>query len=114
MKLRFIPMVTLGGALLLAGCMDSPSPTDLSPALDIVDAEHGDDDDEDDGDGDDDDDDDDIEEGAIDEGITIDATALTAPTFFLSGFGGFPSATPVELQLTRWHVLNSGEFGRSA
>jgi hypothetical protein len=42
MKLRLIPMVTLGGALLVAGCMDSSSPTDLSPAFDILDAEHGD------------------------------------------------------------------------
>ena len=38
-----------------------------------------------------------IEEGAL--GITIDATALTAPTFFLSPGGGFPSSTPVVLDL---------------
>ena len=38
-----------------------------------------------------------IEEGAL--GITIDATALTSSTFFLGGIGGFPSATPVVLDL---------------
>ena len=43
MKLRFVRPITLGGALLVAGCMDNPSPTDLSPSLLIVDAEHGDD-----------------------------------------------------------------------
>jgi len=38
-----------------------------------------------------------IEEGAL--GIAIDATALTATTFFLGGIGGFLSATPVVLDL---------------
>ena len=42
MKLGFIPLVTLGSALLVAGCMDGSSPTDLSPDLVILDAEHGD------------------------------------------------------------------------
>lgn len=42
MKLRLIPLATLGGALLVAGCMDGSSPTDLSPNLAILDAEHGD------------------------------------------------------------------------
>ena len=42
MKLRLVGLVTLGGALLAAGCMDSPSPTDLSPDLVILDAAHGD------------------------------------------------------------------------
>ena len=42
MKLGFIRLVTLGVALLVAGCMDSTSPTDLSPSLVILDAEHGD------------------------------------------------------------------------
>ena len=42
MKLGFIRLVTLGVALLVAGCMDSTSPTDLSPGLVILDAEHGD------------------------------------------------------------------------
>ncbi len=40
-----------------------------------------------------------IEEGAIDEGITIDATAMTAPTFAIGGIGSFPSATPKVLDL---------------
>ncbi len=43
MKLGFIRLVTLGSALLVAGCMDGSSPTDLSPDLVIFDAEHGDD-----------------------------------------------------------------------
>ena len=42
MKLGFIPLVRLGSALLVAGCMDGSSPTDLSPDLVILDAEHGD------------------------------------------------------------------------
>ena len=42
MRLRLIRLATLGGALLVAGCMDSSSPTGLSPNLAILDAEHGD------------------------------------------------------------------------
>ncbi len=42
MKLGFIRLVTLGVALLVAGCSDSTSPTGLSPGLAILDAEHGD------------------------------------------------------------------------
>ena len=42
MKLGFLRVVTLGGAVLIAGCTDRSSPTDLSPDLVIFDAEHGD------------------------------------------------------------------------
>ena len=42
MKLGCIRLVTLGVALLVAGCMDITAPTDLSPGLVILDAEHGD------------------------------------------------------------------------
>ena len=42
MKLGLLRVVTLGGALLVAGCTDRSSPTDLSPDLVIFDAEHGD------------------------------------------------------------------------
>ncbi|MCH8811386.1 MAG: hypothetical protein IID07_06115 [Gemmatimonadetes bacterium] len=40
-----------------------------------------------------------VEEGAIDLGITIDATALTTSQFALGGIGLFPSATPLVLDL---------------
>jgi hypothetical protein len=56
-----------------------------------------------------------IEEGAIDEGNTIDATALTAPTFALSGpsvSGSFPSATPLVLDLAPGsYTVNDGATG---
>ena len=42
MKLRFTGLVTLAGTLLAVGCMDVSTPTDLSPDLAILDAEHGD------------------------------------------------------------------------
>ena len=42
MKFGLVRLVTWGGALFVAGCMDSFSPTDLSPDLVILDAEYGD------------------------------------------------------------------------